>query len=105
MYNILYIDFMNMHISRSNVSAMVMTVFAILFSFGIPVQGSAQGFNDLTNVHPYYKGMEALRTKDIIRGNPDSTVRPDAQVSRAELMTLILRATRAEPIVCRTQPF
>ncbi len=90
---------------RSHAPVLLLAAFLILSSLGVPSQGKAQGFSDLSTAHPYYKGIEAIQAKNIIRGNPDGTVRPDAQVSRAELLTLILRATQTEPVGCESQPF
>lgn len=65
--------------------------FVFLFScFGLST--NAATFTDLPSSHRFYKEITYLVNKDIIGGYPDKTVRPEAEVTRAEAAIMIGRA-------------
>ncbi|NEU30380.1 SH3 domain-containing protein [bacterium LRH843] len=68
-------------------------VFVSLFQLGAPVSASGP-FPDM----PSYGGNEIKRLYNdrILQGNPDGTLRPNDQVTRAEAITLIGRALQLD---------
>ncbi len=64
-----------------------------LFFFGVaPSAVAAQSFRDVSKNDFYYEAVEALRTKGIVNGYGDGTYRPNAKVTRAEALKVIVTA-------------
>ena len=67
----------------------------LLFSLGIgvtaslvaltPAQAQATAFTDVSSEHWAHDYIDALADLDIIKGFPDGTFRPGAQITRAQL--------------------
>ncbi|HHZ00896.1 MAG TPA: S-layer homology domain-containing protein, partial [Tissierellia bacterium] len=55
-------------------------------------------FSDLDETHWAYEGIYKLVYEGIIVGYPDGTFRPNAEITRAEFVTLICRMLGLEPI-------
>lgn len=68
----------------------------ILLTLVIPFAASAS-FSDVLDDAPFAPHIAALADRGIVRGNPDGTFRPDATINRAELLTLLYRATERTP--------
>lgn len=67
-----------------------LSVFAVLvLTLGLtfPVQGAS----DLPETHEFYNEINYLMDRDVLRGYPDGTVRPDTEVTRAEAAIMIGR--------------
>lgn len=58
---------------------------AIAFGAGI--------FSDVSDAHPHKGPIESLARSGIVKGNPDGKYYPERSVNRAELLTLLYRAT------------
>lgn len=52
---------------------------------------AATSFSDLSTADPCYAAVEKLTEEGIIKGYPDGTFRPDATITRAELIAIINR--------------
>lgn len=66
-----------------SVTAIVLSLFLVL-----PVAGAA---SDLPESHPFYDEINYMIEREVIEGYPDGTVRPDAEVTRAEAAVMIGR--------------
>lgn len=66
-------------------------LFAPLFSIA-----HAAEFSDVSAAHLYRGEIETLADRAIVKGNPDGTFRPEKTVNRAEMLTLLYRATGKE---------
>ncbi len=69
-------------------------ILAFYFPFGMPTAAAAAPFPDM----PKAGGSEIQRLYNdgILQGNPDGTLKPNAQVTRAEAVTLIGRALKLD---------
>ncbi|RNF39643.1 S-layer homology domain-containing protein [Planococcus salinus] len=65
----------------------VAAVVLLVFGLASPVQGAT----DLSASHGFYEEMDYLLEREILQGYPDDTVRPDAEVTRAEAAIMIGR--------------
>ncbi len=52
--------------------------------------GVPASFQDVPQSHPYFAAVEHMRTTGVIQGYPDGTFRPDAPISRAEMVKFIV---------------
>lgn len=68
----------------------LISVIAMLL--GCFVQPAMADFSDTKN-HTYEQAIEMLSAIGVVEGNPDGTFAPDNLVTRAEIITMILRAT------------
>lgn len=55
----------------------------------------AQSFPDIEG-HQYQDSIEFLRARDIVQGFPDGTFGPNRGITRAEMLKIILGATKAK---------
>jgi len=62
-------------------------------------------FSDVPADFPFAPHIEALAQRTIVRGNPDRTFRPASAVNRAEMLTLLYRATERSPVDTETGCF
>ncbi len=53
---------------------------------------NSSSFSDVNDTHKYYSAIITLADNKIINGYADGTFRPDAKITRAELVTIINRA-------------
>ncbi len=70
--------------------------FSCIIFFAIPLFFSpvfAANFHDLSTDHIHYKGLKYMLDIGAMEGYPDGTLRPDAVVSRAEFLKIILQGT------------
>ncbi|MBI4994979.1 beta-propeller domain-containing protein [Candidatus Peregrinibacteria bacterium] len=67
-------------------------VISVLFFLpaDLSAQKSAQAFSDVPLKHPFAKTIDVLKQKGFVKGYPDGTFAPDATVSRAEFITMIM---------------
>jgi len=81
----------------------------LLFSLGIgvtaslvaltPAQAQATAFTDVSSEHWAHDYIDALADLDIIKGFPDGTFRPGAQITRAQFAAILRQAFLAtEPV-------
>ena len=68
----------------------LMGVLVVLMSL-VLVLPVAAASPDLTENHPFYDEITYLMEKGVIEGYPDGTIRPDAEVTRAEAAVMIGR--------------
>ena len=52
----------------------------------------AESFSDVTNSHWGYNAISSLRSKGLIFGYPDGTFKPDTSITRAEFVTMLVKA-------------
>ncbi len=57
----------------------------------------ALNFPDVPGSNPHAGAIAELSAKGVIKGNPDGTFQPDRTVNRAELLTMLYRATGQTP--------
>ncbi len=62
-------------------------------------------FSDLTQDSDHYIAVKFLKKYGVINGYPDGTFRPDAIVSRAEAVKMVLNGVKTEKISGRVLPF
>lgn len=62
-------------------------VLVLMLGLALPVEGAA----DLQESHEFYEEISYLMDRDVLRGYPDGTMRPDAGVTRAEAAIMITR--------------
>lgn len=55
------------------------------------------GFSDVTPDHPNYEAIMYLKEKGIIHGYKDGTFKPDAEISRAELLKILVESYGITP--------
>ena len=67
-------------------------ICVIAMLLGCFVQPAMADFSDTKN-HTYEQAIEMLSAIGVVEGNPDGTFAPDNLVTRAEIITMILRAT------------
>lgn len=60
----------------------------------LPMLTSAARFPDVPGDHPYNSSVEALAIEGVVTGNPDGNFYPARPVNRAELLTMLYRATK-----------
>lgn len=79
---------------RQSVNRVIGLLCAITLLLGCFMQPAmaAQGFSDVEN-HSSKQAIEMLAAIGVVEGNPDGTFKPDELVTRAEIITMILRAT------------
>ena len=65
----------------------VLAVFVLVLGLAAPVQGAS----DLPESHGFYEEISYLMDRDVVRGYPDGTVRPDTAVTRGEAAIMIGR--------------
>ncbi|EGA90584.1 S-layer domain-containing protein [Planococcus donghaensis MPA1U2] len=61
--------------------------FTLTLSLAFPVAAAS----DLPKAHPFYDEINYLINRDVLRGYPDGTMRPDVGVTRAEAVIMIGR--------------
>ena len=66
--------------------------FVILLSFVIPQLLQAADFPDVSPSHPYYVPIHFVQEHQIAQGFPDGTFRPYQQITRGEVLKMIMRA-------------
>lgn len=66
---------------------MVILSFLLALSFTLSVSAAS----DLPESHMFYEEINYLIARDVLRGYPDGTMRPDTGVTRAEAVTMIGR--------------
>ncbi len=64
----------------------------LLFFLLAPLSAYAGSFPDVPESREEYEAVENLKTRGVIKGNPDGTFGPDAFVNRAEAITIVVRA-------------
>lgn len=67
-------------------------ICVIAMLLGCFVQPAMADFSDTKN-HTFEQAIEMLSAIGVVEGNPDGTFAPDNLVTRAEIITMILRAT------------
>lgn len=83
--------------SRVRILASVAVLSAELLMVAWPA--SALSFPDVPLNHIYRDQIDQLSDKNIIKGNPDGTFMPGKTVNRAEMLTMLYRATGKSPTV------
>lgn len=61
-------------------------------------KGTANTFKDLNDTHWAYNDILALTGSGLVSGYPDETYRPDSNVTRAEVMTVINKLLGRKPL-------
>ncbi|WP_238323752.1 S-layer homology domain-containing protein [Planococcus donghaensis] len=61
--------------------------FLLTLSLAFPIAAAS----DLPKAHPFYDEINYLINRDVVRGYPDGTMRPDVGVTRAEAVIMIGR--------------
>lgn len=75
----------------------LLNVFAVVSIFCLGMTSVlAKDYSDLSTSHWAYKQIEALSNEDIVVGYPDGTFKPDANVTRAEFATMVVKAVGQE---------
>ncbi len=100
----------NTHPLRHQVLLVGVATLTLAMIAGAWLQGRglrAELFPDVPANHPYASSIQFMRDRSIIQGYPDGTFRPDALVSRAEMIKIVIgpRADSAERNRCATEPF
>ena len=65
----------------------MLAVLVLMLSLALPVEGAS----DLPESHEFYEEITYLIDRDVLRGYPDGTMRPNAEVTRAEAAIMIGR--------------
>ena len=65
----------------------VITILFILF-----MTSTVYGFSDINETDWYYSDITKLKEQNVIAGYSDGTYRPKNEVTKAEALTMILRA-------------
>jgi hypothetical protein len=74
----------------SSLSLLLLQSFAVLPVYAVT-------FPDVSFTQQYRAQIEALADKGIVKGNPDGSFNPSKSINRAELLTLLYRATNKTP--------
>ncbi len=99
----------NTHPLRAHTFSVGVAALALAMLTGAWLQGRglrAELFPDVPANHPYAASIQFMRDRGIIQGYPDGTFRPDALVSRAEMIKIVIgpRADSAERDRCAAEP-
>lgn len=70
---------------------------ALILSQLLPAIPAGAAFSDVPSSYMYAAEIDALAAKGIIKGNPDNSYKPEKTINRAELLTLLYRATGKNP--------
>ncbi len=68
--------------------------FASALIRALSISGDGESFIDVEELHPYAKDIAKGKAAGILKGYEDGTFRPDATITRQELMTICARAMR-----------
>lgn len=66
-------------------------LFALCFILTLSLPFSVAAVSDLPNSQPFYDEINYLIERDVLRGYPDGSMRPDLEVTRAEAVMMIGR--------------
>ncbi|MEK7528528.1 MAG: S-layer homology domain-containing protein [Patescibacteria group bacterium] len=73
------------------------TVISLLVFFVLPFQTGLAAFSDVSAENPHAEAINTLSTLSIINGYPDGTFHPEQEVSRAEMLTLVMKSAGIVP--------
>jgi hypothetical protein len=62
-------------------------------------------FSDVSASYWGYDAISSLSGKEIVSGYPDGTFKPDGQITRAEFVTLVVKALNLKPNASQTPTF
>ncbi|WP_142828199.1 S-layer homology domain-containing protein [Planococcus soli] len=65
----------------------LLAVLVLMLGLALPVEGAS----DLPESHEFYEEITYLKNRDVLKGYPDGTMRPDKGVTRAEAAIMISR--------------
>ncbi|MBA4336573.1 hypothetical protein C0416_02240 [bacterium] len=73
-----------------------LTLIAVV-TFFMGMQTSAAQASDVDSSHPNYEAIMYLMDKGIVNGYSDGTIRPDQEITRAELLKIFVKSAAGRP--------
>ena len=70
-------------------------IFVLFLVFGFSISFTFAQFSD-SEGSPYASAINELTTRNIVKGYPDGTFKPQQAITRAELLKIILLAANVE---------
>ncbi len=77
----------------------------VALGMALPLTAAAMQFSDVTSSTLYADAILRLANVGVVQGNPDGTFRANDPVNRAQMLTLLYRATKRTPAVALTKCF